>query len=171
MFNKSLSVFGVLVTGVLGLLVFCNDENPAGTQPADINGSWYGMTTEVKGGASLPDTFVCALKIENSSTYSLLRGRLCHGSSGATTDSAKESGTVTKIGTDSLVLAPTGGTCYYWDPGIADWLKIDTTADSQFRMCPDPMHIKICISGTTWTATIQRFDDPNQSTDFSLKKN
>jgi hypothetical protein len=169
MLKKSLSVFGVLVIGVLGFLVFCDDNNPAGTQPTDINGSWYGMTMEQKGGASLPDTFVCALKIENAGTYSLLRGRLCHGSSGATTDSAKETGSVTKIGTDSVVLSPAGGTCFYWDPGYGTWLKIDTTANSMFRTCPDPMHIKIDLSGTTWNATIPRFDDVTSVT-YALKK-
>ena len=107
MVKKSLSVFGVLVLGVFGVLVFCNKDNPASPKPTDINGTWTGLTAIRSSGAGKPDTFSCVLTIGNTATtYSMLRGHVNYGSSGSTTDSAKESGSVTKIGTDSAVLTP-----------------------------------------------------------------
>jgi len=176
MVKKSLSVFGVLVLGVFGVLVFCNKDNPASPQPTDINGTWTGLTAIRNTGAGQPDTFTCVLKIGNSATtYSMLRGRVNYGSSGSKSDSAKETGTVTKIGTDSLVLSPhkdadsTKDSCFYYDPGVANWILCDNTLSAQFRTCPDPMHIKIDISGTTWNASIPRFDDVSSVT-YALKK-
>jgi len=169
MLKKSLGVVVVLLTGGLGMMLSCNSDNPVSPQ-TDVNGTWTGLTAIRNSGAGQPDTFTCVLKIGNSATtYSMLRGRVVYGSSGSTSDSAKESGTVTKIGTDSLVLTPSGTTCYYWDPGLATWLLCDGTLNAQFRTCPDPMHIKIDISGTSWNASILRFDDLTSVT-YSLKK-
>lgn len=176
MFKKSLGVVVVLLTGGLGMMISCNKDNPSAPQSADINGTWTGLTAIRSTGAGQPDTFTCVLKIGNSATtYSMLRGRVNYGSSGSTSDSAKESGTVTKIGTDSLVLSPykdadsTKDSCFYYDPGLASWTLCDGTLNAQFRTCPDPMHIKIDISGNSWNASIPRFDDVSSVT-YSLKK-
>ena len=169
MFKRSLGVVIVLLTGGLGMMISCNN-NPAASQSTDINGTWTGLTAIRNTGAGQPDTFTCVLKIGNSATtYSMLRGRVNYGSSGSKSDSAKESGAVTKIGTDSLVLTPSGTTCYYYDPGVANWILCDNTLAAQFRTCPDPMHVKIDISGTSWNASISRFDDLTSVT-YSLKK-
>jgi hypothetical protein len=170
MFKKSLGVVVVLLTGGLGMMISCNNNNPAAPQSADINGTWTGLTAIRSSGAGKPDTFSCVLTIGNTATtYSMLRGHVNYGSSGSTTDSAKESGSVTKIGTDSAVLTPSGTTCYYWDPGLANWILCDGTLNAQFRTCPDPMHIKIDISGTMWSVAIPRYDDTSHVT-YSLKK-
>jgi hypothetical protein len=140
------------------------------TPPASINGLWSATTPLVKGGAGAPDTFTCVLTINDAAgTYSMQRGHVNYGSSGSQTDSTKETGTLTKIGTDSLVLTPTGTSCYYFDPGLADWVLCDGTVNAMFRTCPDPIHIKIDISGTTWNVSMPRYDDVTSVT-FALKK-
>ena len=172
MVKKSLSIMAVLAVGVLAMLVFCKKDNPVAPPPppASMSGVWSGIVSVYKGTTVAPDTFTCDLQIDSAAgTYSLLRGRVCYGSSGSITDSARETGSWTKIGIDSLVLGPGEGSCYYWDPGLASWVQSDTTANSMFRTCPDPMHIKIDISGTTWNVTIPRFDDVT-SIDYALNK-
>lgn len=174
MFKKTLSVFGVLVIGISGLLVFCNNDNPVATQ-SDINGSWTGFTAIRNSGAGQPDTFSCVLKINSSGTFSLLRGRIFYGSSGTNRDSSREAGTWTKIGTDSLVLSPhtnadsTKDSCFHYDGSLGQWFRCDGSLAAQFLTCPDPMRIKINITGSSWTVTLARYDDKT-SIDFVLKK-
>ena len=170
MHKKNASVFVVLVAGALGMLVFCNNNNPAAPASARMTGVWSGITSFNKGNTVSPDTFSCVLTIDSAAgTYFMQRGHVNYGSSGSQTDSTKETGTLTKIGSDSLALTPSGTACFYYDPGLADWVLCDGTVNSQFRTCPDPIHIKIDISGTTWTVSMPRYDDVTSVT-YSLKK-
>jgi hypothetical protein len=176
MVKRSLIVMVVVAVAVLGMLVVCNKENPAAPQPASIDGVWTGLSTLQKIGANFPDTFTCVLKIDSAAgTYSMQRGHVNYGSSGSQVDSAKESGTWTMVGTDSLVFTPhteadsTADSCFYYDNGLAEWVQCDGSVNAMFRACPDPMHIKLAISGTTWTVEIPRYDDFSSIT-YALKK-
>jgi hypothetical protein len=177
MFKKSLGAFVILLVGVLGMLVFCNKDNPVTpTPPASMNGVWFGLTPFQKGSTVSPDTFTCVLTIDSAAgTYSMQRGHVNYGSSGSQTDSTKESGTWTTSGTDSIVLSPhtevdsTKDSCQYFDPGLADWVRCDGSVNAMFRTCPDPLRIKKNISGNTWTVSLVRYDDFT-SVEFALKK-
>jgi|WetSurMetagenome_2_1015567.scaffolds.fasta_scaffold485768_1 hypothetical protein len=176
MVKKSLSVMAVVMIAVLGMLMFCNKDNPTTPQPASMNGVWSGLTSVTKIGANFPDTFTCVLRIDSAAgTYSMQRGHVNYGSSGSQVDSARESGTLTKIGADSLVLTPhseadsTADSCFYYDNGLASWVQCDGSGTAMYRTCPDPMNIKIDISGTTWHVDIPRYDDFS-SISYSLKK-
>jgi hypothetical protein len=170
MFKKSLIAMVIVAVGFLGMLVFCNNNNPAASTDERITGTWSAVTPLVKGGAGAPDTFTCVLTINGAAgTYSMQRGHVNYGSSGSQVDSTKETGTITKIGTDSLVLTPSGTSCYYYDPGLADWVLCDGTLSAQFRTCPEPMQIKIDITGNEWTVSLVRYDDFS-SIEYVLKK-
>jgi hypothetical protein len=169
MVKKFRILVGVVIVGVLGVMTFCNKNNPVTPPPDKVVGVWVDSLTRQAIGAGYPDTFYTRITI-TSTKFQLLRSNAEFGSSGVIYDSSIVFGTWQKYGSDDSISFAAVDSCMKWDNGTSSWHKTSGGGAPNYDDCPDELKMKIDITNNVWTAPIKNFKDPHETFTFSLKK-
>ena len=145
-------VAAISIVGLVTSLYIGCDDSPTESNEVTIDGTWFGMITK-QGSGYLVDSFDIHLVI-NEPKFSMMRSSLVHGSSLGVPDSVYGAGSVTRIGTDSVVFTANPDSCADYDSGLEEWIYGASVAHV---FHPEGfVGFKIAIEGDTWTVNVPR---------------